>query len=132
MQQKKVNLSQHVQVLGALLCVYASIIYITYSIAKPNSMYAITQMKVYDTIKISIAAIFSNNDTLMNAVGKLMPISEIMAAYDLLTEFINPSILNVYLFILMVCSPYQCIGLSCFYLSLNYMDLALAGTVPMF
>ena len=101
---------QSLQLTAALVSIYIFTLWTIYSIAQPQSIYSITQTKLYDTI-LSTSFILptkgnDNNDTFLstnaitNAIGSLIPIAEIKDAYDLLTQFVNPSILDAKIYYL--------------------------------
>ncbi len=82
-----------------MTCAYATLIYLTFSIAHPEHINAITQTKIYEFIKST--TIFDKNfispdvyTHILNALGSLLPVTELQDAYDVLTEFINPNALN--------------------------------------
>jgi ABC-type multidrug transport system fused ATPase/permease subunit len=103
-KDQKMNIIKHMKLSTTLLSVYILSLWVVYSIARPQSIYSITQTKLYDIIISTTFILQKGNafhplyDTIktnaMDTLGSLLPITEIKDAYDLLTEFVQPHILN--------------------------------------
>ena len=81
--------------LAVVSIIYSFVTFIIYSFANPQNPYSTNTFNwiMSTTIFSNIKGSFLTSQ-LMKPLVALLPVDEITAAYELLTSFINPSVLN--------------------------------------